>query len=265
MHTSTEIKYVERFNERALISGFEVEFYQYLDKPVVRGYKRKPRKEKGVVEKKEEKKPEEKKEEARQKTESSVNRTRTEIRRRVNSNPQLRKFLTLTTTETDIGKTNKHFNRFTERMKYRFPEFQYLAVPEFQKDIDYFGKVKPQGGAVHYHLLCNLRFVKQPTVEKIWELGFIKLKKPYRVKNYGRYLCKYLRKDMFDKRLFGKKKFFCSQDLEKPTEIIGESANKFMEYSIEADTLKFIKKYERSDEHRGRVLYQLYNLKNFTF
>ena len=36
---------------------------------------------------------------------------------------------------------------------------------------------------------------------------------------------------MKDKRLFGKKKYFCSQDLERPTEIINDEANFFMKNS----------------------------------
>ena len=67
-----------------------------------------------------------------------------------------------------LQEANRLFNLFTQRMKDKFPEFQYFAVIEFQKDIDFYGKIKPDGGAVHYHLLCNLRYVISKKIEKIW-------------------------------------------------------------------------------------------------
>lgn len=242
---------IQAFTKKVIISGHEVEYYEYKSKPVLRGYSRRLRQSK--KEKSEEK-------EQTEKTKFSVNRTRTEIRRRVNDNPQLMKFLTLTTTLTDIGKTNRLFNLYTQRMKDRFPEFQYLAVPEFQKDIDFFGNVKPDGGAVHYHLLCNLRYVRSKEIAEIWNNGFINIRRVDRASNLGRYICKYLQKDMFDKRMFRKKKYFCSQDLARSLELIQERATFFLEATEKERALALEKTF--FNEYSGEVSYKLYYLKD---
>lgn len=225
MNTSTERR-TERIYEKIVVSGFECEQYQYKDRPVLRNYKRRKR---------EKSKNDERKEKSQtEKAESSVRRTRREIRRIINSNPQLMKFLTLTSKITDVKESNHKFNLFTQRMKDRFPEFQYFAVLEFQKDVDFFGNVKPNGGAAHYHLLCNLRYIRAEKIRKIWGNGFIKIRRVRHVDNLGRYLSKYLQKDMFDKRMFGKKKFFCSQDLKRPIEMINDEARDFVQEHAES-------------------------------
>jgi hypothetical protein len=258
MHTSTE-KYTVRITERTIISGFEVERYQYLDKPILRNYKRKERKKKTNDEN--EKKEQQEKVEQMEKAESSVRRTRREIRRLVNANPQLIKFLTLTTTSVDIAKMNRQFNLFTQRMKDRFSEFQYLAVNERQKDIDHFGKVKPDGGAVHYHLLCNLRYVKSDILAKVWKHGFIKINQVSHVDNLGRYLSKYLQKEMFDKRMFGKKKFFCSQDLKRPIEIINDESKLFNQENSKNLEKKWEPEKPFENDYQGKIQYTLFNFK----
>jgi hypothetical protein len=115
-------------------------------------------------------------------------------------------------------------------------------------------------GAVHYHLLCNLRYVQSKKIEKIWKHGFIKIKRISNIKNIGAYVCKYLQKEMFDKRMFGKKKYFRSQDLENPVELVGDNASFFIEKG--KDDLNLIWEKEFENEYRGKVLYQLYNYKN---
>ncbi|QQS61530.1 MAG: protein Rep [Candidatus Moraniibacteriota bacterium] len=239
MHTSTG-KYTEYITKRVFISGNEIEYYHYKEKGLLRNYKRKKRNEK---------KAQKEKESQKQKAQSTIQRTRKEIRRRVNANSQLIKFLTLTfkENETDIEKSNRVFNLFTQRMKDRFPEFQYLAVLEFQKR-----------GAIHYHLLCNLRYIKKKELEKIWGQGFIDIKRIKHVSNLGRYICKYLQKDMFDERMFGKKKFFCSQNLKKPIELTNEFAQAFLSDS----SLCLEKEWETQfeNEYMGKVDYIIYRL-----
>jgi hypothetical protein len=242
----------ERFSDKVIISGLEVEHYEYLSKMQVRGYKRKPRKEKVKEEFKKQPK------ENTEKTKFSVNRTRTQIRRLTNTNYELNKFLTLTSKITDIDKSNKIFNLFTQRMKTRYPKFMYIAVLEFQKDIDHFGIAKPDGGAVHYHIICNIPYVKSKELEEIWGQGFIKIKRIKKDTNLGDYLCKYLQKEMFDKRMFGKKKFFCSRDLKRFIELIGETAKQFMN---ENSTLTFVKKRGYSNEYAGDVSHKFYKMK----
>ena len=139
--------------------------------------------------------------------ERNVKRARSAIRRLVNSNSDLNKFLTLTFADnvTDFIKANAEFENFIKRVRRIYKDFKYLAVPEFQKR-----------GAIHYHLLCNLEFVDVNEFAKIWGFGFIRLNKITNVDNVGAYVCKYLGKMNFDKRLFKKKKFFYSRNLLKP-------------------------------------------------
>jgi len=237
---------IQSFNDKVIISGKFVEYYQYLDKAVLKGYRRKPRLSK------ENKDKSNKDEQIKEKRDSSVRRTRTEMRRLVNSNPHLNKFLTLTFASkmTDLSKANRLFNTYIRRMNKHFSKFQYIAIVEFQKR-----------GVVHYHLLCNLQYVPAKKLEEIWQHGFINIKRIDRVDNIGAYVCKYLHKDMFDKRMFRKKKFFRSQDLDKPAEILGDSAKLFMKEGLENMKLDWEKEF-KENEYRGKILYRQYRYKN---
>ena len=243
----------QRFNRKVIISGSEVEYYTYKSKMQVRGYKRRKRKAKKVKTKEEKENPE--------KTKFAVNRARTQIRRLESANSDFDKFLTLTSKMTDFTKASRAFNLFTQKMKARFPEFSYLAVPEFQKDIDFFGKVKPDGGALHYHVVCKLPYIKNKTLEKIWGKGFVKIEAIKKNSKLGSYLCKYLQKEMFDKRMFGKKKYFCSQNIKRPVEIIGDDSRWFMRKN---PALKFKSKMPFDNKYTGKVIYKRFGLKNIT-
>lgn len=232
------------YDFKVVVSGKQVELYKYK-KQVWRDYENKREdtqkepKQLNFFEQEQLKK---------QRIKFSISRTKTEIRRLTNSNPQLNKFLTLTFAEniTDLKEANYIFNQFIKRISYKYAGFRYLAVPEFQKR-----------GAVHYHMLCNLPFVEMSELSEIWGQGFIKLNKIDSVNNVGAYISKYLGKEM-DERSFGKKKFFCSQDLARPVELIGWLALKFVEkfLSILAPV------YEKTffSEWIGEVSYSAYSL-----
>ncbi len=230
---------IEIFNDKVVLSGKYVEYYQYSDKPILRGYLRRKRLPKDN---------QNKNNEPKEKRGSSVNRARTEMRRLINSNSYLNKFLTLTfgTKMFDLSKANKLFNTYIRRMHKHFPKFKYIAIVEFQKN-----------GRVHYHLLCNLKYVPSEKLEEIWQNGFINIRRIDRIDNIGAYVCKYLSKEMFDKRMFRKKKFFRSQDLNKPTEIVGDNAKFFMEEGLENLKLDYESEFE--NEHRGKVSYKQYH------
>jgi len=205
------------------------------------------------------------------KTQFSISRTRTNIRRLVNSNPQLNKFLTLTFAEstTELEKANYLFNQAMKRIIRQKDYFEYIAVVEFQKDIDYYGKKKEKGGSVHYHLLCNLEMPETKNIKELftwerwfalryWKYGFIKILDVRQVSNMGAYFCKYLGKDMFDVRMFGKKKFFCSQKLNKPVEMTGYKALLFHEQYIGELKPVFVKTF--FSEYAGTINYSAYTL-----
>jgi hypothetical protein len=244
----------QSYNCKVVVSGKQVEVYHYK-KPVWRDFKKtqpsvketphKEPKQLNIFEQIEVKK---------QKAKFSLNRTRTEIRRLINANPQLTKFMTLTFADniTDLKTANYAFNKFVLRMSYKYPGFQYLAVPEFQKR-----------GAVHYHVLCNLPFVHYSEIRALWGQGNIDIRKVDNVTNLGAYVCKYLSKDMFDERTFGKKKFFRSQSLSEAIEILGWLATKFIEKFLSLLTPIFEKTFE--SEWTGEVHYKAYTLESVPF
>ena len=272
---------VETYDFKIIKSGKEIEVYDYKDKEILRGYTRRKRKSKKKKEykgqisltqyKKELKELAEWETKYTAKTQFSISRTRTNIRRLVNSNPQLNKFLTLTFAEstTELEKANYLFNQAMKRIIRQKDYFEYIAVVEFQKDIDYYGKKKEKGGSVHYHLLCNLEMPETKNIKELftwerwfalryWKYGFIKILDVRQVSNMGAYFCKYLGKDMFDVRMFGKKKFFCSQKLNKPVEMTGYKALLFHEQYIGELKPVFVKTF--FSEYAGTINYSAYTL-----
>ena len=200
------------------------------------------------------------KEEKKQKAKSSLARTRNEMRRKINANPTLLTFLTLTFKEniTDVKKANIIFNRFIVRMRKRIEDFKYIAVIEFQ-----------QRGAVHYHLLCDLDISKLITKEATrkyerdfsqnhWKNGFVTIKPADHVDNMGAYFCKYLSKDMFDERMFRKKKYFCSQNLNKPIELKGDKARFLMDKYLPETKLLFER--DMNSKWVGKIEYKNYKV-----
>jgi hypothetical protein len=236
------------YNFKVVVSGKHVEVYKYK-KHVWRDFEKKDFE--NVRSQKEPKQLDafEQLELKKKKQQYSVNRTRTEIRRLINSNPQLTKFMTLTFAKniTDLKEANYIFNQFIKRMTYKHPNFKYLAIPEFQKR-----------GAVHYHLLCEMPFIHYREITEIWGKGNIDIKTLTDVDNIGAYVCKYLSKDMFDERTFGKKKFFRSQTLLEPVEILGYWGMKFIEKFCSTLAPVFEKSFE--SEWVGEVEYKSYKL-----
>jgi len=179
------------------------------------------------------------------------NRAKTCIRRIVNSNPHWTKFFTLTFAEnrTDRVSANYDFNLFIRRLKYRYPSFSYLAVPERQKR-----------GAIHYHLICNMPFVNFDELREIWGFGRLEVKDIRSVKKTGAYIAKYLTKDTSD---FFSKRYFCSADVYRSVELIGWYAEKFILKFCLLITPIFQKQFY--SEQKGLVDYTEYSLDNSPF
>ena len=278
---------VEFYDFKIIKSGRVVEVYDYKTKRMVRGYKRRPRTsqpkprqpcydlrylDQEQIEQidvfKYAKEVKKAKDDQTQKAEFSISRTQKNIRRITNSNPQLKKFLTLTFAESmpELKKANYLFKLAMNRVLTGKPYFQYISIVEFQKDIDYHGRVKPEGGSVHYHLLCNIQtIIKRDRFEwerwfqkRYWKYGFVKIKDVKTVDNMGAYFCKYLSKDMYDKRMFGKKKYFCSRTLKRPVEMIGYEARVFFERFVK--NLEPTYKNSHKGEYSGEVEYSAYSL-----
>ena len=136
-------------------------------------------------------------------------------------------FITLTFSDniTDLTYANNKFHNWVSNVRKIKNDFKYVAVPEFQKR-----------GAVHYHILSNLGISDKEIILKqklktgnaikcdqlydvrYWSYGFARvdfIKNDYK-KIYS-YICKYMTKDI-DDRLFGKKRYFFSQNLNQPKE-----------------------------------------------
>ena len=79
----------------------------------------------------------------------------------------------------------------------------------------------------------------------------------------GAYFCKYLGKEIEDKRLFGRKKYFCSRGLKRPDELFGNEARMFYYQNIRGLKPYFEKTY--NGDWTGKVDYSAYSLKKSNF
>lgn len=127
-------------------------------------------------------------------------------------------FITLTFKENiiNISFANKEFNKFISKVRRVYKDFKYICVPEFQKR-----------GAIHYHLLTNISVNNDKLIYKqidnkkflhikYWNNGFTKVDNIKNdIKKIIGYISKYMTKDI-DERLFGKHRYFYSQNLDKP-------------------------------------------------
>ena len=169
------------------------------------------------------------------------------------------KFVTLTFNDKmpfdirDVKACNQYFRKFVMRMKYRYPDFKYVAVIEFQD--------KNGRGAVHYHLICNLPYLKKGDLSQIWGAGFVKINSIDKVDNVGAYVIKYMTEDMDDKRLCGLNAYLHSRGLEEPIELAtwkGDPSEwREVHDALESETPSYSAKYE--SDASGVIEYQQYN------
>ena len=168
------------------------------------------------------------------------------------------KFVTLTFGNVDfdiqdVKACNQYFRKFVMRMKYKFPDFRYVAVIEFQD--------KNGRGAVHYHMVCNLPYLKKSELADIWGAGFVKINRIDKVDNVGAYVIKYMTTDMDDRRLCGLNAYLHSRGLEEPIELTtwGDNSEKWREAHerLKSKTPSYSAKYE--SEVAGAIEYIQYN------
>jgi len=237
---------------KLVANGHILEVYEYEKEPIVGhggngGGRRK--------------KDEEESERAAEIRKSSSLKARNEVRRQILANfGQHSKFWTFTFRDTDqfdvtsVSDCNKQFKKAIQRMKYRYGNFKYIAVIEFQD--------KNGRGAVHYHMICDLPYVPHEEMqEKVWKNGHCFIKDIKHVDNVGAYLIKYMVKEVDDGRLKGQKSYLSSKGLQKSSVIRGNYVEEILKtVGIKEDTKKvFTNSYE--SEHHGKVLYTEYNLK----
>ena len=202
------------YNRLLIHSGNVIELYEY-EMPVLRGgtFSRKGRANAPFT-------SDETKRDNRNKTAA---RARTHVRRVVNANPQLNKFLTLTYAEnmTDIDRSRKELDNFFKRLKRQFPR--------------------------------NLPFVDVKALAEVWGHGFIKLNRIDNVDNVGAYVTKYMTKENMDERLIGYRSYSMSRGLNQPQEVTNEEQiNEALETL--ADVLRVVTS-EYESEYYGTIRY----------
>ncbi len=239
-----------RYQEKVVMSGKILEYYRY-SKPIFRGFK-KNEKDKEKIKLDEESKTDPTLSSSNEKRDDNIIRAKTKIKRLVNSNSDMNKFVTLTFRKniTDIEIANKYFTNFIKKLKYKYLDLKYLVIPEFQKR-----------GAVHYHLLCNLNFIPNKKLSEIWGHGFIKINRIKNVSSIGSYVSKYLTKDI---KMSRKKNFFYSKNLNLPQEFVDkvEVENLSSFYNLPDSKPEYETIF--SNEYVGNVEYKQFNLEKLT-
>lgn len=181
----------------------------------------------------------------------SLSRTRQQITRLVNSNPQLCLFVTLTYAENmcDLTTTNADFHNFIKRLRRLFPKCDYVNVAEFQ-----------MRGAVHYHLLLDIKYIDSKLLAKVWGHGFVKIRAIEEIENVGLYISSYIRKELMDSRLFGRQKYMRSKGLKNP---VVRTFKKPLTDSALADMgCNLVKENDYENEYIGKVNYKMFKNEN---
>lgn len=227
------------YRQKLIICGKKAELYRY-EAPIVIGKKRKHRKIKRRTKEEvmaEIKNSEECEFEMEVMRDFSLRRTRARIVRLIDSNPDLKVFITLTFKENirELSEANAIFKKFIKRLKRKQKNLKYLAVPEFQKR-----------GAVHYHLLVNFE-MRNEELSAIWDQGFVMINRVKHINNLGLYISKYVGKNLFDFRYFGMRKILSSRNLEKPIIVIVKEEIKNFFVSTKDKLKNLFEKQYRSD------------------
>jgi len=172
----------------------------------------------------------------------SARRAKNAIRRNISCNLDMTKFYTLTfcDEEENLSKANKLFNDFCKRWRRKHPFVKYLAVPEIQKKR--FEKTGKK--VVHYHLLCDMKYLPSKHLETMWGNGFVKLRRLRDRRNLPYYLTKYLNKEEFVDIFFNKKRFFHSENIKIPLVLLNELADAVFDFVSRRFSLVYQSVYE---------------------
>jgi hypothetical protein len=154
----------------------------------------------------------------------SVRRAKRTLSRLIYSNDlqhgQYTKLLTLTNKKKlGLSESATYFKNFVKRLNYQMSlDLKYVAVPEFH----------PKGHGVHYHaVLFNLPFMDRvyKRLFDLWgqqRLELDVLQAHSDVEYVVPYISKYISKQFFDKRYFGRRRYYPSQGLKKPIEVTND-------------------------------------------
>ena len=164
------------------------------------------------------------------------------------------KFLTLTFADTEafdinsVPQCNKKFKAFIQRMRCKYgDEFKYIACIEFQKR-----------GAVHYHMMIDVPYIKAKILNEIWGHGNIDIKAVKDAKHSAVYVGKYMRKGLIDERLKGKQKYHGSKNLVRPQEIYNNNVAELLKQCEGKE--KYSDSSYESEYHKATIHYSKYFL-----
>jgi len=245
------------YNNKMIIAGNVVEIYTY-EKAQRRGahaYKSKISSDGGSLTNEEERKMKDEKN-----IRDAVRRTKQTLRRSINANAGNRngekdKFFTLTYAEnmTNLEQGSKDFRSFIKRLNYKIYRkesgLKYVCVVE-----------KQERGAVHYHVIFfNLPYIPVAELTDLWGHGYTSINAIDEVDNVGAYVVKYMTKTIEgdasgSAKEKGKKMYFSSRNLEKPTEVIADAE----QIALMTPFVVYENSFE--NEFTGKVIYQQANL-----
>ena len=154
----------------------------------------------------------------------------------------------------DVKECNKEFKKYIQKMRWRYKDFKYVAVIEFQD--------KNHRGAVHYHMVCNLPYIKKSELTEIWGNGHVKINAIDKVDNIGAYVIKYMTTDLDDKRLMGLKAYNSSKGLERPIEVKSwDNRDSELLLDFESRTKNKTPSYfgEYESEYAGKITFKQFN------
>jgi len=250
---------IQAYNMKVIVSGGVYEFYRYED-TMFRGYEQKRSSSskntfydsEGIELQVDHETGELIPKKLSSRARSNI-RARNELRRLALSNfSNKSKFITLTFKEDmkDIAESYKLFKAFTRKLRKNQKDFKYIAVIEFTK-----------AGRIHYHMLCNLKYVPANEIEKAWGQGFIKINRIDHVDNIGAYVIKYMTKEDADTRLIGKKMYQTSKGLDRPKELVGKEAEYLYERMLKEKRKKVYSSSYENKQTANQIFYEEFNLK----
>lgn len=187
-----------------------------------------------------------------------ANRSRWEVIRLIRNNfDNTSKFVTLTFRDgsvsnvKDVDECNEAFHKFIMRMRKEYTNLKYVRVTEFQDEY--------KRGAVHYHMICDLPYIRFEKLADKWGLGFIGVNRIDQVDDLGAYMTKYLSKSFNDPRLNGKKNYTSSHNLNRPVPLYGGEAAGIVEEFLKGKKPVMQRQYS-GGEYVGEIKYWQYNM-----
>jgi len=183
----------------------------------------------------------------------SATRAKSNIRRLISANitPNM-KFVTLTFANTDdLNITDPKstyfvYKNFMRRLFLKYGKRVFVTVPELQKR-----------GAVHYHLLIDLPYIKNDELAELWRYGFIKIKKVHDPEKAPWYLAKYFTKaNIFE---LNHRRYYTSVGLVRPKVLLGNKVE-YLITKLNNDGVKAIPRGSYPSQFNGVVQIYEYNL-----